>query len=257
VIYGVLSDIHGNQHALTAVLDALDRTSVDKLLCLGDLVGYNGDSDACVRTIRDRGVDAIAGNHDLISLGRLGLDRCAPKPAFALRRTREALADDTRAFLADLPATRTYEGRVALIHGGVDDVQEYLETPARIAANAARLLARLPDARVCFFGHTHEPTVTEIRDGRPTARPPAELVELDRGAAITFVNPGSVDAARRPVKLAQYAIFDSERWTISFRRVEYDHEAAERVARAGGYRMSPARRALRGAARWLRPRVGA
>jgi predicted phosphodiesterase len=254
-VYGVISDVHGNLQALTAVLGALDRSRVDRVVCLGDLVGYNGDSDACVALVRERGVEAIVGNHDLIALGRLGLERAAPQPAFALRRTRATLGPESRRFLAALPATRTYEGCVALFHGGVDDVCEYLSSAQRIEASAARLRARHPEARVCLHGHTHVPRLFEVRGGRALELPLEETVALHRGDGLCFVNPGSIDAARRPLKLAEYALFDSERWTVCFRRVGYDAEAAERRARAGGFRMGRAARALSRARGWLRAHV--
>src|SRR5262245_57132900 len=74
---GLLSDIHGNLAALELVLAALDAAEVDRVVCLGDIVGYNPEANECVATVKERGVAAIAGNHDLIALGRLGFDRCA------------------------------------------------------------------------------------------------------------------------------------------------------------------------------------
>ena len=70
---------------------SLDAQAVQDILCLGDLVGYNADSNACVELLRERRAVSIAGNHDLIALGQLGFDRCAPNPEFSLRRTRRRL----------------------------------------------------------------------------------------------------------------------------------------------------------------------
>ena len=103
--YGIISDVHGNLEALAAVLAALDRHGVDRIIALGDLVGYNGESNECVEVIRERGIESIAGNHDLIALGRLGTERCAMRPAFTLRRTRRDLTPNSRRFLGGLPST--------------------------------------------------------------------------------------------------------------------------------------------------------
>jgi predicted phosphodiesterase len=71
-LYGVLGDIHGNSEALLAALAALERRGVRHLVCVGDIVGYNADPDECAALLRERRAVSIAGNHDLIGLGRLG-----------------------------------------------------------------------------------------------------------------------------------------------------------------------------------------
>ena len=126
--------------------------------------------------------------------------------------------------------------------------------PKQVIANAARLRERSPATRVCFFGHTHAPGVFEIQGGQAIARALDGPVTLDR-EGLFFVNPGSVDAARRAVKLAEFALLDTERWSIAFRRVPYDDEASERSACARGYRMGPADRLIHQVGDWLRKRV--
>src|SRR5438309_9003258 len=155
-VYGVLGDIHSNVEALEAVLAALDDRGVRRLLCVGDVVGYNADPDACIALLRARGTQVIAGNHDLIGTGRLGFERCSNKARYSLKRTRRRLSDESAAWLRALPPHRLVEGTVALIHGGVRDVQLYMTTPAHIRRNAALLREDFPTARVCFFGHSHE-----------------------------------------------------------------------------------------------------
>jgi predicted phosphodiesterase len=85
-VYGVLGDIHGNIEALDAVLRVFDSRKITQLLCVGDVIGYNADSDACVARLRARRVRAIAGNHDLIGTRRLGFERCSNKARYALER---------------------------------------------------------------------------------------------------------------------------------------------------------------------------
>ena len=91
-IYGVLGDIHGNREALESVLAELDARGIDRIACVGDLVGYNADPDSCVQILRDRGALAIAGNHDLIGTGLLGFDRCSNKAMLSLKRTRRSMS---------------------------------------------------------------------------------------------------------------------------------------------------------------------
>jgi predicted phosphodiesterase len=235
--YGVLADIHGNYEALAAVLRYLETRQVDAWLCLGDIVGYNADPDRCAATVRDRGMDVVAGNHDLISIGRLGFARCARRPAYALRRTRRVLRDETATYLATLPPRKRLPGGVVLVHGGVEDVELYMRSAGQVAHNAGLLAAACPDARVCFFGHTHDACVWAVRDGRAEARAATGTVTLDDEAALYFVNPGSVDSARKPRPgHADCAVFDTTDRTVEFANIPYDHATAERKARQAGLR---------------------
>lgn len=248
----MISDVHGNLEALAAALAVLDRHAVDRVICLGDVVGYNGEANECVELMRARSIESIAGNHDLIALGRLGTDRCAMRPEFTLRRTRKDLTPQSRLFLAALPPLRAYEDRIGLIHGTLDDPCEYMTTPALIAENARRLRERLPSLRVCFFGHTHVPALYELERDDVRKRGSEGVVPLALGDGLTFVNPGSIDAARRPVKRAEFAIFDSQRSEVSFLNVPYDHKKVELSAAAKGYRMSRTDEALYHAGRFPR-----
>ena len=236
-IYGVLGDIHGNREALEAVLVRLDSLGVRRLLCVGDLVGYNADPDACVAMLRQRGALSIAGNHDLIGTGLLGFERCSNKAMHSLRRTRRRMAPATAEYLRTLPAHRRLEQRVLLTHGGVRDVQQYMTRPAHILENAAYLREDFPGARVCFFGHTHEQRVFEVSGDVVNEVPAAGCVAL-APLAEYFINPGSVDASRkRTCKEAEFAVFDSERFTVEFHRTPYDEATTEAKAAAHGFRI--------------------
>lgn len=236
-IYGVLGDIHGNREALEAVLARLDAERVSRLLCVGDVVGYNADPDACAEMLRSRGAVVIAGNHDLIGTGLLGFERCSNKAMHSLRRTRRHLARATADYLRALPAHHELEERVLLTHGGVRDVQQYMTSRALIAQNAALLREDFPGARVCFFGHSHEPKVYEV-SGDTVDDLPLEQGLVLKKDRLYFINPGSVDASRKSRhKMAECAILDGD--TIEFLRVRYDAAATECKAAAFGYRIPP------------------
>ena len=241
-LYGVLGDIHGNREALEAALAALDARGVERLLCVGDLIGYNADADACVGMLRERGATCILGNHDLIGTGRLGFERCSNKAMHSLKRTRRMLAAETLAFIAALPSHAVVESRVLLTHGGVRDVQQYMTKPHHLLENQGYLAHDFPGIHACFFGHTHEQRVFVVEGGEALEPFRAAIVA---GAPITlpakgdcFVNPGSVDASRkRGAKLAEYAVFDSDAMALTFDRVPYAADTTERKAEAGGYRI--------------------
>jgi predicted phosphodiesterase len=237
-LYGVIADIHGNREALRAALALLERRGAERLLCLGDVVGYNADPDECAALVRGRGALTIAGNHDLIGVGRLDFRRCSTKAEYSLRRTRRMLAGETAAWLQSLPKVLVPEEGVVLVHGGVRDVQQYMTTPQHIRQNAAWLREDFPGARLCFFGHSHEQRLYEV-EGDEVRQLGGQHAALDPGR-IHFVNPGSVDASRkRHGKLAECALFDSGRWSVEFLRAPYDCAAVEAKAAAFGYRITP------------------
>jgi predicted phosphodiesterase len=235
--YGVIADIHGNREALSATFAALEAGGVARVVCLGDIVGYNADPDECVAMLRCRRVVSIAGNHELIGLGRLDFRRCSNSAEYALRRTRRTLGREAAVWLAGLPANHVLEDRVVLVHGGVRDVQQYMKTAQHIRQNAAYLREDFPGARICFFGHSHEQKVYEI-DGEEVKELPLERpLALDRQKTY-FINPGSVDASRkRSRKLAECAVLDTGAWSIEFLRLPYDCAATEAKAAVFGYRI--------------------
>ena len=236
-LYGLIADIHGNREALAAVLAALERRSVRRLLCLGDIVGFNADPDECVDMLRERGCIAIAGNHDLIGLGRLDFARCSNKARYSLKRTRRSLVRSSTEYLAKLPDYRVIDETIVLVHGGVRDVEQYMVTPGHIGQNAAYLGEDFPEARLCFFGHSHEQKIYEVHEGEVRDLPLAPSMALPRDR-VHFINPGSVDASRkREHKLAEFAVLDTDASRIEFWREPYDCAATEAKAAVYGYRI--------------------
>jgi predicted phosphodiesterase len=237
-LYGILGDIHGNREALEAALAVLDASGAERLLCIGDIVGYNADPDACVEALRSREALAIAGNHDLAAIGRLGLERCSNASAYALRRTQRSMSSATVRYLESLPARLLIEDRILLVHGGLRDSEQRMACARQVRQNASRLAAALPAVRLCLFGHTHAQRVYEFDGGEVAERGIGSPARL-REDCVSFVNPGSVDAARKRdhERFAECALLDSNDWTIEFLRARYDHAAAEAKAIAGGYRI--------------------
>src|SRR3989442_5753301 len=189
-LYGLVADVHGNREALGAVLAAMDQRGAKNLLCLGDIVGFNADPDECVAMLRERGALSIAGNHDLIGLGRLDPGRCSNKAMYSLKRTRRVLAPESARYLATLPEYRVIGESIVLVHGGVRDLEQYMVSGAHIRENAEYLSADFPEARLCFFGHSHEQKLYQVHQGNVRDVPLAPTVQLLKDR-VYFINPGS------------------------------------------------------------------
>ena len=220
--YGIFSDVHANLPALEAVLDALATERVDAYLHAGDLVGYGPWPNECVERVASLGAVGVAGNHDLIAVGRLETDRTTGAARRSLEWTRRVLSDAARAALERLPLV-TASDSVTVAHGSLDDPERYVRTPA----DGARELDRLADDGVLVLGHTHE--AWALVGGQ--TRPLGGAVAL---AGRCLLNPGSVGQSRERRLVARFAVLDLTRREASFRAVAYDIERARAELRRVG-----------------------
>ncbi len=228
----VLSDVHGNLHALTAVLKALDRQHVDAFLYAGDLVGYGARPGECIDLLRELPVVAVAGNHDLVAIGAEPREQCESRLA---RRTLEwtstRLSQAARDYLASLPLVATI-GQVTMTHGSLQDPFEYVRTPEQAGRQLQLLSQQQPLARVLVHGHTHRAWAVAERDGVVSrgARPTVNMVPHQR----YLINPGSVGQPRERSPRARCAVLDMARLQATFLAVEYDVSACIRELRRHG-----------------------
>src|SRR5262249_37704661 len=150
---GLIADVHANLEALLAVLGALDELGCERLICAGDVVGYGASPNECARELAGRGAATVAGNHDLMALGRMALDRCIPDGRRAIRWTRRVLDPEVAAWLQELPGTIAADGLV-VCHGSLDDPDEYVSTPRAAARQLGRLRGLYPGVSTLVAGHT-------------------------------------------------------------------------------------------------------
>ena len=155
MVYAIISDVHANAIALSAVLEDARRCGAKKLLCLGDVVGYGPEPESTVSTIRARAAFTLAGNHDDAVSGRLDASDFIDLAADAVSRHREALSEENLAWLKSLPYT--YNGKSFLCaHGDFTSPRtfEYVSNEQEAAANFAATKAQL-----MFLGHSHVPGI--------------------------------------------------------------------------------------------------
>jgi diadenosine tetraphosphatase ApaH/serine/threonine PP2A family protein phosphatase len=249
--YAIISDIHGNLEALTAVLRVLHRLSPCEIVCLGDVVGYGANPNECVDMLRANCSLCVQGNHDRVAVGLKEPDDFSALGAIAIRWTRLKLSQESRHFLQNLPMTLQLDQQTLAVHAAVhpfpnESVRIRSEVDAMRSFQA--MAALLPDIRLCFFGHTHRPIVYEHRgDGGVRVIEPRDIA-LDATARY-LVNPGSVGQPRDGDPRASFILFDSDLRAVSFHRVPYDAGEAQRKIERAGLRQ---RRSLLGAiACWL------
>ncbi|EPR39986.1 Calcineurin-like phosphoesterase superfamily domain containing protein [Desulfovibrio sp. X2] len=228
----VLSDIHGNLHALTAVLDDVEFVRADEILTLGDNIGYGGDPEPVVELLHERGVSSCLGNHELALADPLEAEALNPHAAQALARTRDLMSEDAQALAAGYPRV-IIRGGARFVHGAPPDrVDEYLFRYSR-EGRMEELFEEFSE-RLCFCGHTHELRLF-LSDGVDVTRikPGPGIQPLDPDTRYV-VNAGAVGQPRDGDPRAKYVLWDDERDTLDIRYVDYDVDAAaRRILRQG------------------------
>jgi putative phosphoesterase len=215
---GLISDVHANRVALSAVL--ADMPPVETVLCAGDLVGYNPWPAAVVETIRERGIPTVQGNHDRV----LASGRNFPGNEMAragIRHARAELSEEQIDYLGALPTERTHlDGRVKVVHGHPADPDRYTY-PEEFGSDL------LSAEDVLVLGHTHVQHVESTEDG-------------------IVVNPGSVGQPRDRDPEAAYAVLDLSEPSVTTHRVAYDVSEVERAVAAADLPLPTAERLREG-----------
>jgi predicted phosphodiesterase len=224
----VISDIHGNRQAFEATLEAVAASDAAELWCLGDLVGYGADPDACVELAREHAAVCLAGNHDLAVTGEIPLDEFSRGASLAVQWTQDVIAPDNLAFLASLSPTGA-EGPVGLYHASPrDPVWEYV-----LSTLLAELCLDEQRHRLCLIGHSHVALSFGRREGElTTGEPRRGGAQLDVGAGEWLLNPGSVGQPRDGDPRAAWLLLDLDEPSVSFERTDYDIAGAAAAIRA-------------------------
>ena len=231
--YLVISDIHANLEALDAVLAATPPHKYDRVLVLGDLVGYGADPNPVIDRVRALNpLSVIRGNHDKASCGLDDGSSFNQIARFAAAWTGEALTADNRQYLRDLPAGPVIiDDRIEICHGAPFDEDHYI-----FDGNDARRALDASERDLCLFGHTHLPVVffDEAGDiGGEIPEGAEHEVSLQDGVKL-LVNVGSVGQPRDGDPRAGYAMFDSGSRKLVLYRVPYPVEIAQRKIVAAG-----------------------
>ena len=217
---GVVSDIHGNLPALEAVLTALGKEGVRRILCCGDLVGYGPWPGPVLARLREFGVLCIQGNHDAAVCKALPLDHFHHAAQFVVEWTRSVLSLEEMDYLKGLSQSHA-EDRLVMVHGSLrGPLWEYI-LDRWVAGESFALL----DRPLGLFGHSHIQGGFIQLKGRIVPIDPTEgEVSLLSGARY-LINPGSVGQPRDGDPRAAYALLDLDQRKVLFKRISYDIES--------------------------------
>lgn len=212
--YAIISDIHANAAALQLVLKDAAAAGAERIVCLGDVVGYGPQPREALDLVRRVASSVIAGNHDDAVSGRIRADDFIDLAGDAVVRHRTTLDAEQIDWLESLPHTARLEGAIAA-HGGftAPEAFPYVSDEAEAAANFAAT-----NATLLFVGHTHIPLVFVVgASGTVHKLDPCDFT-LEEGKRY-LVNPGSVGYPREASGVCQssYVLYDSTARTIRFR----------------------------------------
>ena len=230
----VLSDLHANATALEAALAAASGRW-ERVVCLGDVVGYGPDPNEVTSKIRELGAQTIRGNHDKAAAGLMPTDDFNPVAKAAVDWTRAHLSPENLKWLAELPPGPLEVNGVVLVHGALQDEDEYVFTPEQA-------LEGLLDSAtgITFFGHTHHQggfsytnTSNHLEMLNLHPRPTESFAALRTVTGARYLlNPGSIGQPRDGDPRAGFAIADLENSVVEFWRVSYDIAAVQSRMRA-------------------------
>jgi len=233
VLLALFADIHANRQAFTACLDFARAHGAERIICLGDYVGYGADPEWAVETVMglvEKGALAVRGNHDS-AIGTPAETMNAQAQA-AIEWTRGQLSASERRFLAELPLTLRDEDRL-YVHSEASSPAKWRYIQS--TADAGRSLMATT-AHVTFCGHIHKPALYSISvTGKMTSFVPTSgvTVQLLQGRRWLTVL-GSVGQPRDGDPAASFAMFDTASREITYCRVPYDVDAAAERIRDNG-----------------------
>ncbi|MBE8233505.1 MAG: metallophosphoesterase family protein [Endozoicomonadaceae bacterium] len=202
----ILADIHGNRVALDEVYKDIEKNQCDKILVLGDLVGYYYDPSYVVEKIKnDKRCIVIRGNHEDLLFQAINdkafANRCHKKYGSGINVSIESLSNEQLSWLKALPESIKVELdglKIGLYHGSEKHINEYIYPDA----STKRLKNVETEDEYLFFGHTHYPVIFPRKEA-------------------VIINPGSVGQPRDIGSLASYAIFNTDNASIVFRRIPF------------------------------------
>ncbi|WP_050629188.1 metallophosphoesterase family protein [Bradyrhizobium viridifuturi] len=229
----LFADIHANRQAFAACLDAARARGAERLICLGDIVGYGADPEWAVDTVMDlvgKGAVAVRGNHD----NAIGVpsDSMNADAQAAIDWTRGRLSAEQKAFLAGLPILREEDNRL-YVHSEASDPAKWRYI--RDTSDAARSMMAT-ELQITFCGHIHRPglysmsSTAKMTSFVPTSGMPVQLLTGRRWLAVL----GSVGQPRDGDPAASFAMFDTTSREITYHRVPYDVATAAARIKANG-----------------------
>lgn len=218
----IISDIHGNLEALSSVIIDIKSNNIDKVICLGDVVGYGPNPNECIDVVKAECEYCLIGNHEAAVFDTFVAREFNDLAKSAIEWTRENLSDKSVDYIKSLSMTKT-DDDLTLAHS--TPYEPYLWYYISSIEDAIFNFSFF-STKFCLIGHTHVPGVIAMRetDSSISVLQPMNFnYKKDFNEDTRFiVNVGSVGQPRDKNPKACYVIIDTDEKTVSFQRVPYD-----------------------------------
>jgi predicted phosphodiesterase len=215
--FAILADIHSNLEAFEEVLGRIKN--VDKIICLGDVVGYGPNPNECIELIKQHQIICIAGNHDKAVTGELTTQAFNREAKDAILWTKITLTKENLAFLKALPVILDL-AEFQIVHGSLDNPLENYITNMDEAKQTLKAMSKT----VCFVGHSHQPLlIGQKADGIIEGKiiNDKDCIKVSDYAK-SIINVGSVGQPRDHDPRAGYLIYNHGEKTAEFHRLHYN-----------------------------------
>jgi len=215
--WAVLSDIHGNLEAFTAVLDCLSKEDVDRVAFLGDVVGYGANPNECIDLLKDVADMMVAGNHDYGAVGLTDTSNFNPAARAAINWTAKELSTTNRNFLSGFHLISIRDD-ITFVHSTPYNPQnwDYLSYRDDLTMNFNSF-----QTRICFIGHSHIPVVFKKDKKGKISYSRVPTIRLEDEARY-IIDVGSVGQPRDGIPDAAFGIYDAKEYVFTLKRFPYD-----------------------------------
>jgi diadenosine tetraphosphatase ApaH/serine/threonine PP2A family protein phosphatase len=230
--YAIISDIHGNLEALTAVLKDIKRRGADIVVCLGDIVGYYPNPRQCIELITVNVDRCVAGNHDYAAVEKIDASSFTYFAFSAMEWTKERLAESDKDLLRALPLTYVDEDEDLLfVHSSPCDPDRFSYVFPDNEYSVFEAFSHLTH-RINFIGHTHWPTIMHLEEDKVMLHSATSVAIEDDFPYI--INVGSVGQPRDFDNRSCYAIYDTAKKNVTIHRVAYNFKITQKKIKENG-----------------------
>ncbi len=219
--YIVFSDLHSNLEALVQFQQEIETIEHDKLVCLGDIVGYGADPNPCVEWVREKVDITVAGNHDWAAVEKTAITHFNSYARESCFWTRKQLSQKNKNFLQSLPLDHE-EGGVYWVHASPFEPEAWHYVTSRVGAKRH---FRHFQTSLCFVGHSHHPIIVEQTEDGEVNDYVSDTWEVDPKNRYIF-NDGSLGQPRDGNPDPSFMLYDSARKAVSVHRFKYDLSSA-------------------------------